>query len=354
MKRIGQVFDTMCSLENIEIAHYNARKGKRHYGEVRKVEASPGFYFRRLRNLLVSGEYRTSPYTHMVRECSGKTRQIAKLPYFPDRIVHHCIAQVLGPVWTRMMIRDTYACIQGRGIHDGVNRIRRALAEDREATAYCLKMDVAQFYPSIDHAALKAVLRRKLKDRRLLALLDEIIDSWSPGVPIGNYLSQYFGNIYLSGYDHWIKETQRRRYYYRYCDDVVILAADKTDLHRLRKQTEAYWRENLNLKLKSNWQVFPVDVRGIDFLGYRFFRNYTLLRKSTAMRFKRRIAQIKKNGHGMPPKSIISSVMSYYGWLKPANCLHLRCAHIDAELKSVVGRAARILNIRNPLHKVMK
>lgn len=253
MKRYGNLFEKVCGPQNIAAAHRNARKGKRSYREVKMVDSDPQRFFAEIRRLLESGAYKTSPYEMMIKNEYGKPRVIHKLPYFPDRIVHHAIIQVVGPIWDRTLIRDTYACIRGRGIHDGGRRLKKAL-KDREGTRYCLKMDVKKFYPSMSHEVLKAIVRRKIKDRRLLDLLDEIIDSLQgdAGVPIGNYVSQFFGNLYLSGYDHWTKEVQRCRYYFRYCDDVVILAADKARLHRLCEMTRRYWAGELIVKLKNN------------------------------------------------------------------------------------------------------
>ena len=120
---------------------------------------------------------------------------------------------------------------------------------------------MCKFYPSIDHEILKQVVRRKIKDKRLLWLLDEIIDS-ADGVPIGNYLSQYFANLYLAYFDHWIKEEKRIKYYYRYADDIVILGSDKNELHSLLHEIRAYLSDRLKLKVKRNYQVFPVDKSG--------------------------------------------------------------------------------------------
>jgi hypothetical protein len=130
-------------------------------------------------------------------------------------------------------------------------------------------LDIEKYSPSIDNEILKNIIRRKIKDVRLLSLLDTIIDS-AQGLPIGNYLSQYFANLYLSGLDHYCKEVLRAQYYIRYCDDIVILHQNKDALHKMYEQIEAYMKQ-LKLKPKSNWQIFPVAVRGIDFLGYRFF-----------------------------------------------------------------------------------
>jgi retron-type reverse transcriptase len=339
-------------MENIKTAHENARKGKSHYHEVKKINADPDKYLGRIQRMLKNKTFTNSKYRVFEKRGPGKARTIHKLPYFPDRIIHHCIVQVLEPIWLPWLIKDTLACLKGRGIHQGVKRIRHALRTDPDNTKYCLKMDVKKFYPSMDHRILKNILARKIKDPDVMGLLGKIIDSTGPGpgVPIGNYLSQYFGNLYLTPLDHWIKEHQKCRYYVRYCDDMVILAADKKRLHAIRKNIETFLDDRLNLKLKENWQVFPIEKRGIDFLGYRFFPEYTLLRKSTALQFKRKMAALKK-GTPKDPVSIASTVMSYWGWMKHANCLNLWHAHVDETIQQIVENACETAGIRNPMER---
>jgi retron-type reverse transcriptase len=254
--------------------------------------------------------------------------------------------QVLEPIWKKTFIADTYSSIKGRGIHKGVARIKSALT-DIGNTQYCLKLDIRKFYPSINHDILKSIIRRKIKDPNVLALLDGIIDS-AEGVPIGNYLSQYFGNLYLTYLDHWLKETKHCKYYFRYCDDMVTLHADKVHLSQLKDNIEAYLSKNLKLTLKSNWQIFPVDARGIDFLGYRFYHNYTLLRKSIAIKFKQRIRYIKAHWRDLPPSEILNSVMSYYGWLGYANCNNLTKRYINQEIYSIFNKVCRREGLTNP------
>lgn len=349
MKRFGNLFNKIYDLENIRAAHRNARKGKTHYREVKMVDADPEKYFQMIHEMLKNLTFRNSPYKVFSKKTdNGKIREIYKLPYFPDRIIHHCIMQVMEPIWFPTLIRDTYSSIKGRGIHDGVKRIKKALRNEAK-TRYCFKMDIKKFYPSINHKILKHIIRKKIKDSNVLWLLDLIIDS-TKGLPIGNYLSQYFGNLYLSELDHWIKEQKQIRYYYRYCDDIVILGESKSALHELQKQIGAYLKKELKINLKDNWQVFPVDSRGIDFLGYRFFHGYTLLRKSIAIKFKSKVMFIERNWQGMKYNQIVNSVMSYWGWMKYANCRNLINIYINDDLFWIIKQVCK--DRRNPLQGV--
>lgn len=316
MKRYNNLFSQIVTKENILAAHMKARKGKGHYKEVRFVNANLDFCINEIHNQLVNKEFTCSDYTVFTKKCGQKMREIFKLPYFPDRIVHHAIMNILDPIWTRTLIDDTYSSIKGRGIHKGVKRIKRAL-QDVENTEFCLKMDVKKFYPSIDNEILKQILRRKIKDVEVLALLDEIIDK-EEGLPIGNLLSQIFGNLYLSDFDHYCKEVLKAKYYFRYCDDIVVLSKDKEYLHHFLKAVEAYLKDVLKLELKSNYQIFPVDSRGIDFLGYRFFHGYTLLRKTIKQNM---IEAVKSNN--------TTAFASYNGWLNHCNSHNLRRKYFD-------------------------
>lgn len=309
MKRYGYLYEKVYAMENIILAHKKAKRGKSHYREVQMVDKNPEVYFQKIYDLLKNKTFCNSAYKKMRRKENGKVREIYKLPYFPDRIIHHCIMNIVEDIWVKSLIKDTWASIKGRGIHKGVKRIKSAL-QDKGNTKYCLKMDIKKFYASVDNAILKTIIRKKIKDADLLWLLDKIIDS-SKGIPIGNYLSQYFGNIYLSDYDHWIKKNNK--YYFRYCDDMIVLDKSKKELHSLLEQSKIYFTKKLNLEIKSNWQIFPISIRGIDFLGYRFFPGYTLIRKSIVMRFKKKLNK----------KISREAIESYKGWFLWGNTHNL-------------------------------
>lgn len=317
MKRHGNLYEQVCSEDNMVLAYQKARKGKAHTYGVKLFEKDLENNMRQLHSELNAGTYRTSEYS-VFTIYDPKEREIYRLP-FRDRVVHHAIMNVMEPIWTSIFIRQTYSCIKGRGIHAVLMAIKLDLKEV-STTRYCLKMDVRKFYPTIDHDILKSIIRRKVKDNRLLDLLDLIIDS-APGVPIGNYLSQFFANLYLSYFDHWLKETKRVKYYYRYADDMVILARDKAYLHELLTEITAYLNNELNLQLKGNYQVFPVDSRGIDFVGYKFYHTHILMRKTIKKRLCRKAAKLNKKD--IDVKSYRMQIAPWLGWAKHCDSKHL-------------------------------
>lgn len=346
MKRVGNLYKEICSMDNLRKAHKNARKGKGWYEEVKAVDADQETYLKALQDMLINHTYHTSEYRSFIKKENGKEREIFKLPYFPDRICQWAILQVIEPYLLKHLTKNTYSAIPDKGIHAALHDVQKAMQTDVPGCQYCLKLDVRKFYPSINHDILKAKFRRLFKDPELLWLLDEIIDSISTakienmrdiwlldedydsetGIPIGNYLSQYCGNFYLSFFDHWIKEEMRVKYEFRYMDDILIFGRTKEELHQLRRQIDVYFRTELKLMIKPNWQVFPSYVRGVDFVGYRIFLNYVLLRKSSCINFKNRMVEIAakvENGQLMS-YSDWCSINSYKGWLKHCDSARLQ------------------------------
>jgi retron-type reverse transcriptase len=310
MKRIGNLYNDICSIDNLELADIKARKSKRNRKDVLLHDNEKDLNILKLNEILLNKTFRTSEYKHF-KIFEGKERVISSLPYYPDRIVHHAIMNKLEPIFTSVFTTNTYSCIKGRGIHGAANAVKKAL-KDVSNTKYCLKLDIKQFYPSIDYDILKEIIRRKIKDKDLLWLLDEIIDS-SDGIPIGNYLSQYFANLYLTYFDHWLKEVKKITYYFRYADDIVVLHSSKEYLHKLLAEMREYLKINLKLIIKSNYQVFVVSIRGIDFVGYVFFHTHTFLRKTIKKRFARMMYRRRNR----------QSFSAYNGWVIHCNGKHL-------------------------------
>lgn len=158
------------------------------------------------------------------------------------------------------------------------------------------KLDIKKFYENVDHNILKTLLRKKFKDKDLLKLLDEIIDSNPVGLPLGSLLSQYLANFYLCYLDHYIKEDLGVKYFFRYMDDFIILSNSKQELHLILYKIKKYLNNNLKLEVKDNYQVFPVEIRGIDFVGFVHRKNYTLLRKTIKQNYKK--SKNKQNWNG--------------------------------------------------------
>lgn len=318
MKRYGNLYAQICDINNLRLAAQNAASGKRRRSEVTAFFARLEENLEQLHRELTEKRYKTSPYDVFVK-FEGKRREIYKLP-FRDRVVHWAIMQVLEPIWTPQFTADTHACIKGRGMHSLLRKLREDLRNDPEGTAYCLKLDIRKFYPSIDHEKMKAVVRRKIKDPEVLWLLDGIIES-APGVPIGNYISQYFANLYLSELDHLLKEVARVRYYYRYADDMVLLAGDKPTLHGWLVLINDWLNVERHVDLKGNYQVFPVESRGIDFVGYVTFHTHCLARKKNKQGLCRELAKLRKAG--VPEAEIMLLTASRAGFMLHCDSKHL-------------------------------
>jgi len=310
MKRINNIYEAIYSKENLILADKRARKGKGNQKGIGIFDKDREAKIDSLHLMLKNKDYRTSKYTTFpIYE--PKERIIFRLPYFPDRIVHHAVMIPMEKIFVSSFTADTYSCIKKRGIHACAKNLIKALRNEQETT-YCLKLDIKKFYPNIDHDILKKLVRKKIKDKSLLWLLDEIIDS-AEGLPIGNYLSQYFANFYLTYFDHWIKEILRVKYYFRYADDLVILSGSKHHLHYILSEIRKYLEAELKLSIKDNYQIFPVEVRGIDFVGYVFRHKYIRLRKGIKKNFARMMYR-RRN---------MASMSSYFGWAKHCNSKHL-------------------------------
>jgi len=315
MKRYGNLYSKICSIENLELADIKARRGKKCKKQIEKFDSNRDELLRDLQVGLLNKTFHTSKYRVFKKVVdNGKEREIYRLPYYPDRILHHAIMIIVEPIFNKSLTADTYSCIKGRGIHSAAEKVKKAIRQP--STNYVLKLDVKKFYPSIDHDVLKLAVRRKIKDNDLLWLLDEMIDS-ADGLPIGNYLSQSFANLYLSDFDHWIKEVKGIKHYFRYCDDIVILHESKEFLHSLLREIIGKLSA-LKLTVKNDWRIFP-SYTGIDFIGFVFYPTHTKIRKSIKKRFIRAVLNYKRTHN----KIAYCSLASYWGWLKYSNSKNL-------------------------------
>lgn len=321
MKRIGHIngvklYDLIRDRDNVALAVKNACKDHHRDPVVQQIKANPGPYIDATVEILDNESFHYSKFKHKVIHERGKARELCYTRTFPDRIVQHAVMQVVAPILLSGCVRDSYAAREGKGIHAGMMRVMRDLRHDPDGTKYALKLDVYHYFPSVKRDILFDALKRKLKCRRTLEVLSRMIYECpgEDGLPIGLYSSQIFSTFYLTSFDHYCKETLGARYYYRYMDDVVILGRSKTILRqnlrliRMRLSVEG-------LDVKRNWQVFPVDVRGLDFMGFVMRRSHVLIRKRTKLSYIRACNRILHAVRHAEPISghMLASKESYTG-----------------------------------------
>lgn len=328
MKRVGNLWEKIVDYDNLVLAHKMARKDKTFYREVKMVDENEEYYLREIQRMLVDKTYVVSEYRLKIINDKGKERKLMKLQYFPDRIIQWAILIQLEPTFLKTFCNHTCASIPGRGNHR-VQKLMKRYLEDEYNTKYCLQIDIKKFYESLDHDILKSMLRRKIKDKDLLWILDLIIDSYpnEKGVPIGSYLSQYLANFYLSEADHLLKEKYHAKYVIRYMDDIVVFGRNKEILHSIYSRLKTYV-ESIGLEIKGNWQIYRVNIRGVAFVGYRYFRRFTLLSKKTARRLKEVCERILRKGKNIICLRDFCAINSYIGLIKVADTRRLITKYI--------------------------
>lgn len=328
MKRIGHLYEQIISLDNLRLADEKARRGKTNSYGVRMHDKNRDANIIALHEALLTKTYHTSPYdVFTIHE--PKERIIYRLPYYPDRIVHHAIMNVLEPIWVSVFTYNTYSCVKGRGIEGCARRVEKLIRSFNGRPLYCLKIDIRKFYPSIKHHVLKRIVRRKIKDKDLLWLLDEIIDS-TDGLPIGNYLSQFLANLMLCYFMHTVNEKLRLPST-EYADDIIFLADDKETLRQAFSQViKPIIEQELELKVKDNWQIFPIadsrsdrHGRALDYVGYKFYRHQKLIRKSIKRNFCQAVRKLNRRKPEPSPMEFKQGIAPWLGWAKHSNSKHL-------------------------------
>lgn len=297
MKRIGNLYEQIYDPENIKKAIRNASKGKHEKGYVRKILENSEYYAVEISEMLKNDTYRPSPnrYKTIKDGASQKERNITIPAFYPDQIIQWAIVQVLQPLFMRGMY--TYCCgsVPGRGGLRAKKYIEKV--QRKKDARYTLKLDIKKFFPSVSHDKLKSLLAKKIKDKKVLQLLNRIIDNGGPGLPIGYYTSQWLSNFYLQEMDHYIKEILHVKYYVRYVDDMVLLGPNKRKLRRALSALKEYLkREGYGVEIKENWQLWKTFSRPLDFVGYRFYKGYTLLRKKILYRLTKTVRRILLHG----------------------------------------------------------
>ena len=274
---------------------------------------------------IASGTFRIETFKEFWVHEGDKWRLIQS-PTIEDRIGINAIVRVLEKHIYPTIVLTSGASIKGRGMHRLYRKMRSDIRHDREGTRYFYKCDIRKFYQSVVQAIMKMVIRRYVKDKWLLPILDSFVELLEKGISIGLRSSQFYGNILLSRLDHRMKEQEHCRYYYRYCDDIVILASNKKQLWHWRNVVHEEIAK-LGLELKPSEAVRPTET-GIDFLGYVDDGEHTRLRKRTKQNAARKLHKVKSRRRR---QEIVGSLKGMAKW---GDCGHLYKTLTGKSMKS--------------------
>ncbi|MBW2982604.1 reverse transcriptase/maturase family protein, partial [Candidatus Woesearchaeota archaeon] len=308
MKTYKNLYPKLCSFKNLELAFRKASKGKSKKFYVIEFKKNLKQNLLDLKKELEWETYRPSKLTKFtIRD--PKTRLIRK-SIFKDRIVHHAVVNILDPIYEPRFIADNFANRINKGTIAAIKRFDKLLkkvtkngSEINNAKhksmikGYVLKADIRKFFDSVDQTKLIEMLRRKIKDEKVIWLIIKILknfDSKIKGMPLGNMTSQFFANVYLNDLDQFIKRRLKAKNYLRYVDDFVILHESKEKLEEYKDKIEKYL---MNLKLElhpDKSKIFPL-YKGVDFLGFKVFYSHKRARKRNVSHFKRRLEKLKKS-----------------------------------------------------------
>lgn len=358
MKSFNHLFEKLINHDNIFKAIVCASRGKRNRHDVRRVLDNINRYVYRLQDILTGNKLHIRKHTAEMIHDSGKDRLIVKPDFIFEQILHHALVQVLLPIFMPSMYKWSCGSLPKRGGVYGKKYLERYIKHHQSKIKYAAKGDIKQFFQSIDTAVVKRKLARKIHDEKFLNVLFIVLDSNIAdyegedvymGLPIGYYISQILANWLLTDFDYTIKQKLSVKCYVRYVDDFALLGTAKRQLHRVMNAIRDYLKNELHLKIKSNYQVFKfnfidkfnnVKGRVIDFMGFKFYRNKVLLRKNilfSAFRKARKIfAKQKLNWYDS------TQILSYLGWFKHADVYGVFARYIKpyvniSECKKIVS-----------------
>lgn len=324
-KTIKNIFYSKLTFERMLNAHYRACKGKKQKKEVIIFEMNLETNIIRIIDEIKEGRYKFGEYREFVIY-EPKKRVIKSLPY-RDRIVHQWyIEEFIKPYYMKRFINDTYACIDNRGTHASVHNVQKQMrrAKKQYGDYYVLKTDIKKYFYTIDKNILISILSSKIKDRKLIEFSKIILDDGEDiGIPIGNYTSQFFANIYLNELDHFVKEDLKIKYYTRYMDDQIFLLSNKDEAKRIYNLVKEFVGEKLNLELNGKSKYFN-HKKGIDFCGYIIFETHIKLRKRFKNKIKKNINKWKylKKNNKLYEKKFLLSYNSSLAHAKHANAFN--------------------------------
>lgn len=288
----NNLFHEIASFENLYLAYLDAIKGRKTKPEALNFYVHHEERLQKIHDELEAGTWTPGEYSEFLSKTEVK-RRIINAPKFADRVVHMAFYRKLMPLLESKWIFDSYACRCGKGGHKAAARVQKFLQNARRnySSVYVLQCDISKFYPSIYKPYLMERLRRTIRDRDVLNVLEKIYFGFNgsdTGIPIGAATSQMAANVVLDALDHFAKEELRIKYYIRYMDDFVIIGGDKAELWRIKEQVATFLK-GARLSLNPKSQIYPAS-HGVDFVGYRTWATHILPRKrnvkAAKLRFK--------------------------------------------------------------------
>lgn len=328
MKRYGNLFEKACSFENLYQAFKKAMKGSGKSAEACGFEFHLEHHLFELQRELLAGCYRPARYRYF--KILEPKERIISVAAFRDRVVHHAVVTVLEPVFERVFIHDSYATRKEKGTHKCVRRAQEFMRKNR----YYLKFDINKYFENMDHTILLGLIERKIKDKRLLDLIRVIIansdeskgEHTGKGLPIGNLTSQFFANIYLDVFDHYIKDELGLKAYVRYMDDCVIFLDGKERLKEILRLLTVYFEKRLCLKLKDSATMLNTRLNGLPFLGFRVFPSLLRIKRENIKRLKTKLNLREKEFRSgiIDEEKYSMSLASMIGYVCFADSLNLR------------------------------
>ncbi len=320
-------YSDVISLENLLIAWYEFRNGKRNRPDVQAFEFELENNIFLLHEELVNGSYKPDQYTQF-RISDPKPRLISKA-MVRDRLVHHAIYRILYPHFEQTFIYDSYSCRIGKGTHKAFARLQRQIrkcSKNYTKPCFAIKMDIRKFFDSIDHQTLLSLLINRIEDKAILSLLRNIICGFEvtpgKGMPIGNLTSQLFANVYMDPLDKFVKHRLKAKYYLRYADDFLILANSKDELTGYFIEIWRFLKEDLKLELHQNKISLRKLEWGIDFVGYVARPHYAFPRRTTVRRIQKNIDLVQDL------EKLAPMLDSYLGYLS-----HVSAKELESDLR---------------------
>ncbi len=336
----NKLYEKLCSTENLTLAFNKAKKGKSKKEYVINFEYNLESNLKELRNELINKTYSPNPLKKfMIKD--PKTRTI-HASIFRDRIVHHVIVNLLEPIFDKIFIYDSFASRKNKGTHNAVIRFKSFIRKvssngsliknpysNNSIKGFVLKADIKHYFDSIDHKVLINILKRKIEDKDFIWLIQKVLDNFETekgkGLPLGNYTSQFFANVYLNELDYYVKQILKSKCYIRYVDDFVILHKNKKRLEYFKNCIDNYL-PCLKIKLHPDKTKIYALRNGINFLGYRVFYYYTLLRKRNIKSFNKKFKELLglyKNGE-LTKEQLENRLAGWNGYANFGNTFNFR------------------------------